>query len=39
VVLQDAIAAVALQPGDAERALQRMRASGAEFIDSAALLR
>ena len=39
VVLQDAIAAVALQPGDAERALERMRASGAEFIDSETLLR
>ena len=39
VVLQDAIAAVALQPGDGERALAQMRAAGAEFTTSAALLR
>jgi nicotinamidase/pyrazinamidase len=39
IVLRDAIAAVELQPGDAERALQKMRAAGASLSDSAALLR
>jgi nicotinamidase/pyrazinamidase len=39
VVLQDAIAAVAQQPGDAAQALERMRAAGAAFTDSATLLR
>jgi nicotinamidase/pyrazinamidase len=39
VVVRDAIAAVALQPGDAERALERMHAAGATFTDSPALLR
>jgi nicotinamidase/pyrazinamidase len=37
VVLQDAIAAVALRPGDEAQALERMRAAGAEFTTSAAL--
>ena len=39
VVLQDAIAAVELRPGDAARALATMRAAGASFSDSVALLR
>jgi nicotinamidase/pyrazinamidase len=39
VVLRDAIAAVALQPGDATQALEKMRAAGAAFSDSTALLR
>lgn len=32
VVLQDAIAAVNVQPGDGERALEEMRAAGAAFV-------
>jgi nicotinamidase/pyrazinamidase len=31
VVLQDAIAAVDLKPGDGERAIEEMRAAGAAF--------
>jgi nicotinamidase/pyrazinamidase len=38
-VLQDAIAAVELRPGDGARALQKMSAAGAAFTDSTALLR
>lgn len=38
-VLSDAIRAVNVQPGDAGRALQEMRARGVRLTDSAALLR
>jgi nicotinamidase/pyrazinamidase len=38
VVLLDAVAAVDLQPGDGERALQRMRIAGAQLGDSSVLL-
>jgi nicotinamidase/pyrazinamidase len=32
VVLQDAIAAVDLKPGDGDRAIEEMRAAGATFV-------
>jgi nicotinamidase/pyrazinamidase len=37
VVLRDAVAAVDVEPGDGERALERMRAAGAAFATSDAL--
>ena len=37
VVVTDAIAAIDVEPGDGERALDAMRARGAEFADSHAL--
>lgn len=38
-VLADAVAAVDVKPGDGQKALERMRAAGAEVDSSAALLR